>query len=196
MTNPRQFRDPLWVIITRRMPRPLPAIIQAVQRAPNGLARHPVATSSRQLQRERGATPPRAAPAISCRGALQQREQRPLPTPQYGRHRGVRGIAPAVSHLPASVSRDGSINARPRAEQERSNLRRRAPRGAQQQDVESKQVAIAGLPQLAEHPLLFFSRNLKYRFSGHRRFFSGHQFGGTYRCIRKNLPVPISCGSI
>jgi hypothetical protein len=62
--------------------------------------------------------------------------------------------------------------------------------------VEAEQVAIAGLPQFLEHLLLFYVGNLKYRFARHRQFFSEHQFGRTYRCIRKNLSVPISCASI
>lgn len=66
----------------------------------------------------------------------------------------------------------------------------------QEQDVQTEQIAIAGLPQLLEHLLLFRLGNLKYRSARHRQFFSGHQFGRTYRCIRKNSPVPISCASI
>ncbi len=53
-----------------------------------------------------------------------------------------------------------------------------------------------GSTEFFEHLLLFIIWNLKYRFPGHRRFTSVHQLGRTYRCIRKNLSVPISYASI
>ena len=62
--------------------------------------------------------------------------------------------------------------------------------------MEREQVAVARLAQFAEHLRLFFFGDVKYRLARHRRFFSEHQFGRTYRCIRKNLSVPIFCASI
>ena len=149
-----------------------------------------------QLQRERGTTPTCPAPAIGVWRPLEHREQRAVPTEQPGRCLGVSRRVPSALALPVLVSGDGAIDAGARAEEAVGNLRRRAPLRAQEQDVEAEQVAIAGLPQLLEHLLLFFDGNLKYRFARHRQFFSDHQFGCTDRCIRKNLSVPISCASI
>lgn len=179
MTNLCQFRDPLRVVVARRMARPLPGITQLVQGAPQGLARDPRAALRRQLQRERLTTPAGAAPPVGLWRPLEQGDERPLPGKQFGRRNGIRRRAPSVPARLALVSRDGAINSRTRAEEIGRNLRRRAPGATQEQDVESEQVAIAGLPQFAEHPLLFFNRYLKYRFSRHRQFFLAHQFGCT-----------------
>ncbi len=196
MADARQLRDPVGVVVPRRVPGALPRITQLMEGAPEGLARDPKAALRRQLQRERLATPARPAPAIGLWRPLEHGHKRTLPTEQLGRRLGGRRRAPSAVDLPALISGDGAINARARAEETVSNLRRRVPLRTQEQDVESKQVAVAGLAQLAEHPLLFFAGNLKYGFSRHRRFFSDHQFASTYRCIRKNSSVPISCASI
>lgn len=137
----------------RDVPRPLPPIAQAVQAAPDGLARDLKAAPRFQLQRQSGATPTGTTPAGSGRCSLQQREQRAVPTEQ---RRPAGRAHTARSQASPLVSCHATVNTGARAEQERGNLRRCVTLRAQQQDMNGKQVAVTRLPQLAQQPVLFF----------------------------------------
>lgn len=106
MANPRQFLNSLRIVIFGGMTRSLPGIAQLMKRAAHCLARDPGAAWRRQLQGERGATPARPAPAKALWCALQERDQRTLPTEQLGCLRRVpMSLGPAGHELPAPVER-------------------------------------------------------------------------------------------
>jgi hypothetical protein len=108
------------------------------------------------------------------RGSLEQRQQGAFdPRQQEGGADG-REEGAIVSELKAervaAVGSDDAIDGRARAEEESSNLRGCAARGTKQEDVQSQQVAVAGLAELRKHLLLLGLRNVEYGRVGHSLF--------------------------
>ena len=92
----------------------------------------------------------------------------------------------------AAISRNDAIDRRARAEQESSNLSRRAANGTKQQDVQSQQVTVTGLAELRKHLRLLRLRNIEYGRVGHSLFSETNRVFSHNRFIRENLPVPMS----
>ena len=200
VANPRQLRGSLRIIITCGVACPFPRITEVVvQGAPDGLARDRVAPLRRELQTKCGTAPASATPAAGTWRPSEDGDERALPATQLRRGWSPRRwliLRPARRELTSPVSSDRAVDATARAEENISNLGRREAARTQEQNVQPQQVTIAGLAQFGEHLLLFFSWELKYRFSRRRRPTSDIRFGSTYRCIRKGLSVPISDVSI
>src|SRR5215208_1879261 len=91
-----------------------------------------------------------------------------------------------------AISRDNAIDRRTRAEQEGSDLGRRATSGTKQQDVQSEQITVTCLSELRKHLFLLRLRDVKYGRVGHSLFSEKNRVFSNNRFIRENLSVPIS----
>src|SRR5262249_47177542 len=116
--------------------------------------------------RERGTTPPRAAPAIDTWSFFQQGTQRARqPWPQDGRL-DRNGELPVwidpYSEAPGTIRPHNPGHAGTRAQQERRNLRGLAARSTEQQDMERQQIAIACAAEYSAHLGLLRWRDLQY----------------------------------
>src|SRR6266446_7321126 len=125
----RQPLDTLGVIIFRHQLGALPDPAEFVEPAPYRLGRHLQAVFSLEGGRERGTTPPCAAPSVGAWRRLEQRPQRALqPGPQDGRaDRGRQGPV-GLNRQTEGAGSIGLHNAGDtgaRAEQKSRNLRRR-----------------------------------------------------------------------
>lgn len=190
-TNASEFHDSLLIIVTRHMARPLPRVAKFMKPALDGLAGNARATSRFEFKGQSGTTPSSSTPPEGrwrtphnrAQGAFERR-------PVWLRCAcGWRTVEPSLATL---IGVNNSVDAGARAEQAGSNLGRRSPLRAQQQNVEREQVAVASGAQFLEQRGLFVGRYVKYRFPRHRQFTNDKGLGSTYRFIRKNLSVPIS----
>ena len=161
VTNPGQPADPLGIIVAALGTGSFPRVIQLVQGAADRFAGEFVATLSLELKGQGGATPTGAAPAKNRGRLFDQGQERALPREQSPGFRPWRLSAPTGCPLAPVVSLERSIDTGARAKKKFGNLGRGAPRRTQQQDMQSQEVAVAGLAQLVQHLDLFFLGDVK-----------------------------------
>lgn len=102
------------------------------------------------------------------------------------------GISQAIERA-STISFDDAINARARAEQEGSDLRRGEASGAQQDDVQGQPVAVAGASKFKEHLFLLRARQVNYGRNRHSAHSVIDRMFRNYRNIKEQRTVPTSC---
>ena len=194
--NSREFLDALRVIIFGNELGAFPDPAEFMQPTAGGIGRDFDAAIDFELRREGGTTPACSTPAEGLGSGFEQSQQRAF----YGRRqtggtdgRLQRGIVSEIkAERMAAVSGDNTIDRRARAEQECSDLGRRAASGTKQQDVQSQQVTVARASELRKHLNLLRLRNVKYGRIGHSLFSETNRVCSNNRFIKENLSVPIS----
>src|ERR1044072_8306125 len=104
-----------------------------------------------------------------------------------------RGSRSQVIKRASTISFDSAINAGARTEQYGSNLSRRVPSSAQQEDVQGQEVAVAGAAQFKEHLFLLRARQVNYGRTGHSVHSVIDRMFRNYRNIKEQGTVPTLC---
>jgi hypothetical protein len=145
--NPCQAFDPVRGVIFGHQFGTFPHPADLRQPAPHGFRRALDAVCGLERRGEGRTPPPGAAPAVGPRSFCEDGAQRAREPRQEEGRRHSAGELPigieASAQAPSAIRPHNTVDAGARAKEERRNLRRRASRRTQQQEMERQQIALS-----------------------------------------------------